>query len=224
MKLAVPLILAAVTLGSACTQTTGTAPPEGDAAAVTPRQEAPELLVERADAYAQVFEQARVQGFVAGAVRGLLIGALVDGERGAFVGATLGAALGGAYSQTAATQLLREREEFLNRQQIIENILAASRGATERSTEDALIVSRAVTHFSTATAPADPALHGEMDASIAAVRQAVELRAMLIAELMQTSDLSPEDAAAVQEQIDLQRAALSDIRAQQDAWSARTDG
>ena len=224
MKLVVPLMLAAVAFGSACTPTTDAAAPDAPGATLVTQSDAPTLLVERGDAYAEVFEQARAQGFIAGALRGLLLGALVDGERGAVVGAALGAALGGAYAETAATQLLREREEFLNRQQIIENILAASQGATRRSTDDARIVSRAVTHFTTLAEPVDPALSAEVGASIAAVRQAVELRAVILAELMHANDLPPEEAAAVQAEIDLQRAALTDIRAQQDAWSARNDG
>ena len=221
MKLAAPLILAVATLATACTQTADT--PPAAPAAVT-QADAPTLLITRGDEYAEVFEQARAQGFFAGALRGLLLGALVDGERGALIGAALGAALGGAYSETAATQLLREREEFLNRQQIIQNILAASQGATRRSTDDARIVSRAVTHFTTMAGPVDAGQAAEVTQSIAAVREAVELRAVLIAELMYASDLSPEDASAVEAEIDLQRAALTDIRAQQDAWSARNDG
>ncbi len=224
MKLVAPLIVAAVALGSACTPTTDVPVSEGSGQGLVAQADAPALLVQRGDEYAAVFEQARAQGFLAGALRGLLLGALVDGERGAIVGAALGAALGGAYAETAATQLLREREEFLNRQQIIENILAASQGATRRSADDAQVVSRAVTHFTTVAGPVDASQSARVDQSIAAVRQAVELRAVILAELMQMNDLSPEEAAAVQEQINLQRAALTDIRAQQAAWSARNDG
>lgn len=224
MKLAAPLILAAVAFGSACTPTTDAGDAHGVSSAAVTQADAPSLLVERGDEYAAVFEQAQAQGFIAGALRGLVLGALVDGERGAVVGAALGAALGGAFAETAATQLLREREEFLNRQQIIENILAASQGATRRSADDARIVSRAVTHFTSAAEPVDAVRGAEVTASIAAVRQAVELRAVILAELMHANELPPEEAAAVQAQIDLQRAALTDIRAQQEAWSARNDG
>lgn len=224
MKIAAPLIIAALALGSACTPTT--APPSPDAATpdvVVSQADTAALLAERRASYEEVFEQARLQGFLAGALRGLVLGALVDGERGALVGSALGAALGGAFSNTAAQQLLQEREEFLNRQQIIQNILDASRGATQRSVEDAALVSRAVSQFSTPAAPVDAAQRAALTGSIATMRQAVEMRALLLSELLQESDLTPDEQAQVQAEIDLQREALVQIRGQQDLWSAQTN-
>ena len=59
---------------------------------------------------------------------------------------------------------------------------------------------------------------------IATVRRAAEMRAVLIEELLQEAELTPEEQAEVREQITLQRQALSVIRAQQQAWETRTNG
>ena len=50
------------------------------------------------------------------------------------------------------------------------------------------------------------------------------MRAVLIEELLQEAELTPEEQAEVREQITLQRQALSVIRAQQQAWETRTNG
>lgn len=225
MKRAACLIVATLALASACTPTSGALTSEAAEPGVSVAQaDATALLAERRAEYDEIFEQARAQGFFAGALRGIVLGALVDGERGAVIGAALGAALGTAYSVTAAEQLLQEREEFLNRQQIIENILAASRGATARSAADAELVSRAVTQYTTPSTPLDAETRSDVTRSIATVRQAVEMRALLITELLEETALTPEEQAEVRAEIERQRDALSVIRAQQDVWSAQTNG
>ena len=119
---------------------------------------------------------------------------------------------------------MQEREEFLNRQQIIENILDASRGATARSMDDADLVSRAVTEQTRIAAAPDAEEQLRLGESIATVRRAAEMRAVLIEELLQEAELTPEEQAEVREQITLQRQALSVIRAQQHAWETQTNG
>ena len=157
-------------------------------------------------------------------MRGALLGALIDSERGAVIGAAFGAILGSGYAAISAEHLLQEREKFLNRQQIIENILDASRGATARSMDDADLVSRAVTEQTRIAAAPDAEEQLRLGESIATVRRAAEMRAVLIEELLQEAQLTPEEQAEVREQITLQRQALSVIRAQQQAWETRTNG
>lgn len=225
MKTLAPLIVSISLFGAACAPL-GTMMGDGDT--VTKRHEvataSTELLVARQADYQAVFDQAQRQGFISGALRGALLGALIDSERGAVIGAAFGAILGSGYAAISAEHLLQEREEFLNRQQIIENILDASRGATARSKDDADLVSRAVTeqnHIAAARDADDAMRIGE---SIATVRRAAEMRAVLIEELLQEAQLTPDEQADVREQIILQRQALSVIRAQQQAWETRNDG
>ncbi|PWK62277.1 hypothetical protein [Roseicyclus mahoneyensis] len=223
MKIALPLILCVGFL-SACTPSTVSAPVEATSAnSALHGPGASELLSERDAMYREVFEQAQLQGFLSGALRGLLLGALIDGERGAVFGMAAGAVFGSLYATTAAEQLLEEREEFLNRQQIIENILDASRGAAARSAEDAALVSRAVTEF-TSLAPTGESAGEVLGEQIGTLRRAVEMRAVLIEELLHEASLTPEQQAEVRAQIDAQRGSLRVIRAQQDAWRARSDG
>ncbi len=223
MKVTLPLILCVGFL-SACTPSTTSGPVDAASVPSSMREAgAAELLSERDAIYREVFQQAQLQGFLSGALRGLVLGALIDGERGAVFGMAVGAAAGSVYATSAAEQLLEEREEFLNRQEIIENILDASRGAAARSAEDAALVSRAVTEFST-LAPVEEGTGEALGEQIGTVRRAVEMRAVLIEELLQEASLTPAQQADVRAQIDSQRGSLRVIRAQQDAWRARSDG
>jgi hypothetical protein len=101
-------------------------------------------LRERSADYAAIFAQAQRAGLVSGAVRGAVLGALVEGETGLIIGAVFGAALGSTLGGVAAERLVAEHQEFLTRQEIIANILAAAQAATVRSREDAMIVRQAV--------------------------------------------------------------------------------
>lgn len=223
MKTVFPLILALGLFGAGCVPTPGMqATPE-----VRQNQTAnghADALSQRESEYAAVFDQAQRQGLIAGALRGAMLGLLIDGERGAFVGATVGAMAASAYAVTVADQLLQEREEFQNRQQIIENILAASKGATARSLEDAELVDRAVTEHLALGAVRDPALRGRVAGSISTIQRAAEMRAVLIEEMLQEAELSDAARQDVRAQIDLQREALRRIRAGQSAWSAQNHG
>jgi outer membrane lipoprotein SlyB len=226
MKPVIPLLICAGLVLSACATTT-----ESEVSAVPAEIQpaadadvAANQLVEREAVYSEVFEQARTQGLLAGGLRGAILGALIDGERGALVGAVMGAVIGANYSAMAAEQLLQEREEFLNRQQIIQNILLASRMAADTSAEDALLVTRAVSAHSGAAGALDPARQVRIEAAVSTLRRAVELRSVLIEEVLQEADLSELDAAQVREQINRQRDALRRIRAQQELWSAQHHG
>ncbi|WP_439139925.1 hypothetical protein [Roseicyclus sp.] len=225
MKTFAPLIVSLSLVGAACTPVGSMMTEE---ATITQRHEMgpanDELLAARQADYQRVFDQAQRQGFISGALRGALLGALIDSERGAVIGAAFGAILGSGYAAISAEHLLQEREEFLNRQQIIENILDASRGATERSMDDAHLVSRAVSEQTRIAAPADAEEQMRLGESIATVRRAAEMRAVLIEELLQEAQLTPEEQAEVREQITLQRQALNVIRAQQQAWETQTNG
>lgn len=225
MKILAPLIVSISLVGAACTPVGSMV---ADETTMAQRHEtgpaSEELLAARRADYQEVFDQAQRQGFISGAVRGALLGALIDSERGAVIGAAFGAILGSGYAAISAEHLLQEREEFLNRQQIIENILDASRGATARSMDDADLVSRAVTEQTRIAAAPDAEEQLRLGESIATVRRAAEMRAVLIEELLQEAELTPEEQAEVREQITLQRQALSVIRAQQQAWETRTNG
>lgn len=223
MKIVVPLVLSLGLFGAACSPTS--APRGGDlvgrdhvAASAT------DMLAEREAQYQRVLEEAQRHGAIAGALRGAMLGLLADGERGAIVGATFGAVLGSAYAVTAAEQLLQEREEFLNRQQIIENIFDASQTATRRSLEDAHLVSRAVSEHRLAGLAPDPQLQSRVAGSITTIRRAAEMRAILIEEMLQEARLTEEESRDVRAQIELQREALRLIRDEQTAWSAQSNG
>jgi hypothetical protein len=181
-------------------------------------------LIARNEAYQRVFEQAARHGIVAGALRGAMLGALIDGEAGIVGGAILGAAFGSAYASTTAERLLLEREEFLNRQEIIENILEASEEATERSAEDVAIVSRAVSEWSRLINAQPPLDNQQVGSSISIVRQAAEMRAVLIEELLREAALSPAEQAEVRAALDRQWDSVRQIRAQQELWSAMQHG
>lgn len=222
MKIIAPLMLSAGLFGAACSPATA---PMGDIVGRQHVQAAPtELLAAREASYQVVFDQAQRHGVLAGALRGAMLGLLIDGERGAVVGATFGAVLGSAYAVTTAENLLQEREEFLNRQQIIENILDASRGATERSLEDAELVSRAVSEHLALGGPVDPEVQTRIADSITTIRHATEMRAVLIEEMLHEAELSADEQEQVRAEITLQREALREIRTRQAAWSTQANG
>ena len=222
MKIIAPLILSAGLFGAACSPATG---PGGQIVAKHHLETAPtELLAAREASYQELFEEAQRHGVLAGALRGAMLGLLIDGERGAVVGATFGAVLGSAYAVNTTEHLLQEREEFLNRQQIIENILDASRGATERSLEDAELVSRAVAEHLAVGGPVDPEVRTRIAGSITTLRHATEMRAVLIEEMLHEAELSADEQAQVRAEITLQREALREIRTRQAAWSTQANG
>jgi hypothetical protein len=183
-----------------------------------------DALAEREAMYAEVFKQAERQGILLGGLRGALLGALVKGEGGAVTGAILGAIIGSAYSVNVAERLLQERDEFINRQEIIENILNASKLAADRSTEDAALVSRALTAHTTSVALIDSETHDQFADAVATVRRAVELRAVLIGEALREAELPEEEARQVRSEIARQMEALRNIQAQQKVWSALDHG
>ena len=223
MKIVAPLIVTLGLLGAGCVP----APVLQETHGVNRDHMAAghaDALAQREADYAAVFDQARRQGLLAGALRGAMLGLLIDGERGAVFGATVGAMAASVYAVTVTEQLLQEREEFQNRQQIIENILAASKGATARSLEDADLVSRAVSEHLAIGAAADPEVQSRVTGSINTIQRAAEMRAVLIEEMLHEAELSEEAKLEVRTQIDLQRDALRRIRAEQSAWSAQSNG
>lgn len=216
------LLVCCALLGTSCTSTVS---PGGNIAVVSVQPDvalpASHELIQRNDAYREVFEQARLHGFVAGAIRGALLGALIDSEAGIFIGAAFGAAFGSAYANTTAERLLQERDEFLNRQQVIENILAASGDAASRTAEDAEIVSRAVTEWSNpVVTPHTEGLEQTIDSSISTLRRAAEMRAVLIEELFLSADLTEQERVHVRTALDRQWASVRQIRAEQELWRA----
>lgn len=186
-----------------------------DPASVAPMQ----ALTEREAMYDDVFKQAERQGILLGGMRGALVGALVKGEGGAVAGAILGAIIGSSYSISVADRLLNERDEFLNRQEIIENILNASKLATSRSVEDAELVSRAMTAHALLGDVTHPETHMQVAGAVSTLRRAVELRAIMIEEAL--LEATPREAEAKQVRLEIirQKEALRRIRVQQDAWS-----
>lgn len=225
MKTIAPLLVCVSLVSAACTPA---GEPMGEDTAMAqnaaPAQASDDLLAAREADYQAVFEQAQRQGFIAGGLRGAMLGALIDSERGAVIGAAFGAILGSGYAAISAEHLLQEREEFLNRQKIIENILDASRSATARSIDDADLVSRAVSEQTRIGAGMADTDDDRIGNAIATVRRAAEMRAVLIEELMHEAQLTPAQQDEVRAQITLQRQAVSVIRVQQQAWEARTNG
>lgn len=183
-----------------------------------------QALAERKEIYADVFQQAERQGMVLGGLRGVLIGALVDGERGALAGAFLGAIFGASYSVSAADRLLQERDEFLNRQEIIESILSSSKLAADRSAEDAELVTSALDAQTLSGEEVDPETFMQFTESVAVVRRAVELRAVLIEEALR--EAAPPEAEAEQVKLEIARQleSLRKIREQEEAWSKLSNG
>jgi hypothetical protein len=181
-------------------------------------------LSQREALYAEVFEQAERQGMLIGGLRGALLGALVQGEGGAVAGGVLGAIIGSSYSVSVAERLLQERGEFLNRQEIIENILEASTLAASRSIEDAELVTRALSAQTLSADAIDNMTHMQFAQSVATVRRAVELRALLVEEALLEASLPDAEEEQVRQEIARQIDALRRIRKQEEIWNGVSHG
>jgi hypothetical protein len=169
--------------------------------------------------YEKIFREARQQGLVSGGLRGALVGALISGEgAGAAAGAVLGAIIGSNYSVAAAEKFLQEREEFLNRQAIVDNILNAARSATNRSEQDAEIVSKAVGKYSKYSSDSQLVTRDKVSSAVTVVSRAIELRALVIEESLQEATISETDAQEIRILLSRQIDALNRIRALQNNW------
>jgi hypothetical protein len=174
--------------------------------------------------YEQIFREARQQGLVSGGLRGALVGALISGEgAGAAAGAILGAIIGSNYSVVAAEKLLQEREEFLNRQAIVDNVLNAARTATDQTEQDAQIVTNAVEKYSKYSMDVDPMTREKVSAATVAVTRAVELRALVIEESLQEANISETEVQEIRLLLNRQIDALSRIRALQNSWASEAN-
>jgi uncharacterized membrane protein len=181
-------------------------------------------LTEKQSQYEQIFREARQQGLVSGGLRGALVGALISGEgAGAAAGAILGAIIGSSYSVVAAEKLLQEREEFLNRQAIVDNVLNAARSATDQTERDAQTVSSAVDKYSKYSFEIDAETRQKMLAATVTVSRAVELRALVIEESLQEATLSENDAREIRLLLNRQIDALTRIRALQNTWNSEAN-
>jgi uncharacterized membrane protein len=181
-------------------------------------------LTEKQRQYEQIFREARQQGLVSGGLRGALVGALISGEgAGAAAGAILGAIIGSSYSVVAAEKLLQEREEFLNRQAIVDNVLNAARSATDQTERDAQIVSSAVEKYSKYSYEIDAATRQKVSAATVTVSRAVELRALVIEESLQEATISENDAQEIRLLLNRQIDALTRIRALQNTWNSEAN-
>jgi uncharacterized membrane protein len=192
----------------------------------TPAIEMGELdeLIEKQTRYEQIFREARQQGLVSGGLRGALVGALISGEgAGAAAGAILGAIIGSSYSVVAAEKLLQEREEFLNRQAIVDNVLNAARSATDQTEQDAQIVNSAVEKYSKYSFEIDEATRQQVSAATVTVSRAVELRALVIEESLQEAKISENDAQEIRVLLNRQMNALTRIRTLQNTWNSEAD-
>ena len=183
------------------------------------------VLIEKEREYEKIFREARKQGLISGALRGALVGALISGEgAGAAAGAILGGIIGSNYSIVAADKLLQEREEFLNRQTIVDNVLLAARNATTQTELDAKIVGDAVDKYSKYSTSTDAATLKELSGATITVSRAVELRALVIEESLQEALISENDAQEIRLLLDRQMNAFARIRALQASWDNHADG
>lgn len=184
-----------------------------------------DILAERELEYGRIFREARQQGLVSGALRGALVGVLVTGEgAGAAAGAFLGGIIGSNYSVVAAEKLLQEREEFLNRQAIVDNVLLAARNATAQTEQDAKIVEDAVERYSKYSALSDPAARMKISEATVTVSRAAELRALVITESAQEASISENEAQEIRLLLNRQMNALGRMREMQASWNSEADG
>jgi uncharacterized membrane protein len=199
---------------------------EGDSV-IEQTSEVPHVMVELSDRhkeYENVFREARRQGLVAGALRGALVGALVSGEgAGAAAGAFLGAIIGSNHSVLVAERLLNDRQEFMNRQAIVDNVLSAARIAAEKTERDAQLVASVSEKFSKYDQMPDPATRLRFSLATEYVSRAAELRALVIEESLQEAKLPSNQSQEVGELLARQLNALSHIREMQGNWGVKSD-
>jgi hypothetical protein len=196
---------------------------QSDTGSINPIHDFNELdaLTERQREYEEVFQQARQQGLVSGGLRGALVGALISGEgAGAAAGAILGALIGRNYSVAAAEKFLLEREEFLNRQAIVDIVLSAARSATDQTEQDAQLVSAVVQKYSQHSFELDVVARQQVSAATASVSRAAELRALVIEESLQESETSASDAEEIRFLLNRQINAMTRIRELQNTWNS----
>jgi hypothetical protein len=173
--------------------------------------------------YQQVFREARVQGAISGGVRGAIVGAIISGEgSGVAVGAFLGGLVGSNYSVYAAEKLLQERQEFLNRQEIIDNILNAARDATNKTERDAEIVGSVVDSYSKYNSEAHIATREKISEAAAVVSRAAAVRALFIEESLKESKISEEDAQEIRALLKRQISAIKRMSNIEHAWNSES--
>lgn len=172
--------------------------------------QANEQLDNLRNVYEELYSEAERRGFVSGGINGLLLGAAIAGERGALFGAFVGAAAGAAYATLVVDDLLLEHSEFLNRQQLIENIPEVATRATQRTEEDAGIVSRAVSHHF-ANVELDSADPTEIANSVDVVTRVAELRMVLITEIASEGSLHESEHNFVDLQLSRQLEAIQSM-------------
>ena len=182
-------------------------------------------LEQRRAEYEKIFREARRKGLVSGGLRGALVGALVSGEGvGAAAGAMLGALIGSNYAVIAAEKFLQERDDFLNRQAIVDNVLHAARSAANQTERDANIVNKAVDEYSKYGLKLDPEIRQKVSSATVAVTRAAELRALVIEESLQEASVSESEEQEIRLLLKRQIDALARIRYLNKRWDSYSNG